>query len=201
MSSSNSEKLLDIQLDFLNKYDYFLSFNSVQLFIISLLTSLIKVLHTRDLPLKILYNLFKKTIQLLSQQSESGMPTILADPSRVLLGCDKMEAARFSETLVSFHITTLRHNPEDLDLNLHLRENFISRTCILIWCEVGSDGIQIKLTKLSETEIKFRSVNNLMHFRLPPKNLKADIYKTIFVPAVLYSMKLSSHPPPKKQKD
>jgi hypothetical protein len=36
----------------------------------------------------------------------------------------KMEAATFSETLVSYHITTRRHNPEDLDANLHRRENF-----------------------------------------------------------------------------
>jgi hypothetical protein len=37
-----------------------------------------------------------------------------------------MEAARSSETLVSYHITTWRHNPEDLDLNLHRRENLKS---------------------------------------------------------------------------
>jgi hypothetical protein len=33
-----------------------------------------------------------------------------------------MEAARSSETLVSYHITTRRHNPEDYDLNLHRRD-------------------------------------------------------------------------------
>jgi hypothetical protein len=27
------------------------------------------------------------------------------------------------ETLVSYHNTTRRHNPEDLDMNLHRREN------------------------------------------------------------------------------
>jgi hypothetical protein len=37
----------------------------------------------------------------------------------------KMEAARSSERLVSYH-TTRRHNPEDSDSNLHRRENFLS---------------------------------------------------------------------------
>jgi hypothetical protein len=35
----------------------------------------------------------------------------------------KMEAAWSSETLVSYHSTTWRHKPEDLDLNIHRREN------------------------------------------------------------------------------
>jgi hypothetical protein len=35
----------------------------------------------------------------------------------------KMEAATSSETWVSHHNTTQRHNPELLDLNLHSREN------------------------------------------------------------------------------
>jgi hypothetical protein len=34
----------------------------------------------------------------------------------------KTEAARSSETSVSYHITTQRHNPEDRDLNLRRRE-------------------------------------------------------------------------------
>jgi len=38
----------------------------------------------------------------------------------------KLETA--NETPVLYHITTWRQNPEDLDLNLHHRENLKSRT-------------------------------------------------------------------------
>jgi hypothetical protein len=41
-----------------------------------------------------------------------------------------MGAARSSETLVSYHITTRRYNPEDLDINLDLRENPKSQTSV-----------------------------------------------------------------------
>jgi hypothetical protein len=38
-----------------------------------------------------------------------------------------MEAARPSETLLSYHNTTQRHNPEDFDLKHHRRESFRTR--------------------------------------------------------------------------
>jgi len=44
-----------------------------------------------------------------------------------LQGEVNMEEERSSETSVYYHNTTGRHNPEELDLNLHRRENLKSR--------------------------------------------------------------------------
>jgi len=56
----------------------------------------------------------------------------LESPRFLLLGVfwvmtSKMEAALSSGKLVSYHNTTQRHNPKDLDLNLHRRES-VSRS-------------------------------------------------------------------------
>jgi hypothetical protein len=44
----------------------------------------------------------------------------------VNIGVVKMHVARSSETLITYHITTRRQNPEDRDLNLHPRKNLES---------------------------------------------------------------------------
>jgi hypothetical protein len=49
-----------------------------------------------------------------------------------------MEAAKDSETLVSYRNAKQRHNPEDLDLNLHRRENLKCRNSVA-GC-TGADG-------------------------------------------------------------
>jgi hypothetical protein len=55
----------------------------------------------------------------------SGLP-------RGLLIALMMEAARTSETLVTFYQTTRRYNPEDSHLHTHRRENL--RSYVLLLC-------------------------------------------------------------------
>jgi hypothetical protein len=50
-----------------------------------------------------------------------------------------MEAARSSETLVSYHNTARRHNSEDLDLNLHRREDLKSNSSSVVWKHLDLD--------------------------------------------------------------
>jgi len=64
-----------------------------------------------------------------------------------------MEAGRSSETLVTYRITTRRHNPEDHDVNLHRRVNLKSRDKQKYdsaeWhCELETLGVEGQIPRL-----------------------------------------------------
>jgi hypothetical protein len=77
----------------------------------------------------------------------------------------KMEAPGCSETLVSYHITTRRHNPEDNDLDLHRCEHFKSRT--MVKHSSNRKMIQIKLVNFNKiyTCYETRVLNDDMFLR------------------------------------
>jgi hypothetical protein len=54
-----------------------------------------------------------------------------------------MEAAMPCEKLISYRNTTLRHNPEDLDLNSHCRENLKSLSIHKVQFYLCVLGVQV----------------------------------------------------------
>jgi hypothetical protein len=75
------------------------------------------------------------------------------------LQCEvNMEADMSSETMVSYSKITRRHNSEDLDLNLHRRENIKSR--IFCSCELKLH-FHIKMWKLPITLQNLKFVSSL----------------------------------------
>jgi hypothetical protein len=79
----------------------------------------------------------------------------------------KLEAVRTSETAVSYHNITLRHNPEDFDLKHHRRENLKSR---------GGNSIILPPWKLNSGRIARSLVSILTELPLiPVQAIKNDL--------------------------
>jgi len=51
----------------------------------------------------------------------------------------KMNVAVPFDTLLSYHKTTRRHSTEDVDLNVHRRENFILQILCFMMCPLPRD--------------------------------------------------------------
>jgi len=73
----------------------------------------------------------------------------------------KMEAARFSETLISYHNSTRRYNPEDLNLNVHLCESLKSRVISVLFTFSRTFSLRCSLISLSRLSTVPRVVSPL----------------------------------------
>jgi hypothetical protein len=78
----------------------------------------------------------------------------------------EIEAARPPETLVSFCNSTLRHNPQDFDSNLHRCENLKSR--IHIVCEVQFSERAVCEIKLSLCLTKYHAMKTYRKVEVYP---------------------------------
>jgi len=63
-----------------------------------------------------------------------------------------MEEVRSSESLVSYN-TTWSRNPEDLDLNFHRRQNFSSRTVVVIVLIISLSQVPFPLIILLRLQV------------------------------------------------
>jgi hypothetical protein len=63
-----------------------------------------------------------------------------------------MEQARSFKMLVSYNNTTWRHNPEDLDFNLHHCENL--KSCIITGDKSGFMGMILKKASLHNERVQ-----------------------------------------------
>jgi hypothetical protein len=88
-----------------------------------IVTKLLLEKFNHKFPLKIFASNFQKIHLICCLCFENSQLVLFHERGYTLM----MGAAGTSETLVSYHNTIRRHNPEDLDLKHHRRENLRTR--------------------------------------------------------------------------